>query len=281
MTQRHTDREFERDQILAAYEIVFTEQEKSFDDLVHLVAATMDVPVAFFALMTSSIHWIKAGYGIGQITTPRRDTMCNTSVEGGDPLIVPDASRDPRFASHPVVEGKAHLRGYLSYPILGYGGIVVGTLCVYDTRPRQWTDSQVDLMRRFASQFELHLENRRKFKTLRRTPSDTRNRAVIASVTSEQCVINRRIIHDVRNYIATVSANASVLEHNLNPMERREIVSDVLQACEKVMEVVGDLEEFAVTNRGLAEQLEQDTEVEFTSRQGESRTPADSGCCVG
>ena len=60
----------DRDRILEIYRIVFTGHEALFDDLVHLASVALNVPVAYFALMTEETHWIKAGKGIDQLATP-------------------------------------------------------------------------------------------------------------------------------------------------------------------------------------------------------------------
>ena len=52
-------------------------------------------------------------------------------------MVVPDATRDPRFADNPFVTGEPFVRFYAGAPLSLPSGDIVGTLCVMDTQPRQ------------------------------------------------------------------------------------------------------------------------------------------------
>lgn len=68
-----------------------------------------------------------------------------------DPLIIPDAREDPRFADNPLVVGEPRLRFYAEFPLITATGDVVGSLCAISRRPRRLSEAQVDSLRRLAA----------------------------------------------------------------------------------------------------------------------------------
>ena len=51
-------------------------------------------------------------------------------------MIVPDATKDPRFADNPLVTGEPHIRFYAGVPLCTPAGEKIGTLCIIDRKPR-------------------------------------------------------------------------------------------------------------------------------------------------
>jgi signal transduction protein with GAF and PtsI domain len=60
-------------------------------------------------------------------------------------LAVDDARVDPIFKSHPaVLDGT--LVAYLGIPLMDRDDNAIGTLCVYDTKPRLWSTGHVQIL---------------------------------------------------------------------------------------------------------------------------------------
>ena len=71
--------------------------------------------------------------------------MCQYAVANGSPLILEDARADPVFKNHPaVLDGT--LVAYLGIPLIDSHGNGIGTLCVYDEKPRLWTTGHVQIL---------------------------------------------------------------------------------------------------------------------------------------
>ena len=66
-------------------------------------------------------------------------------VASGQPLIVDDIAKHPFLADHPYALG-GQIRAYAAFPLHDAGGNAVGTLSVWDTRPRRWTGGQVQIL---------------------------------------------------------------------------------------------------------------------------------------
>lgn len=78
------------------------------------------------------------------------DTFCSTAIEGPGPLLIPDATADDRFATLPAVRSDDHIRFYAGVPVATPGGTRIGTLCIWDTEPREIGADEVALLAELA-----------------------------------------------------------------------------------------------------------------------------------
>jgi GAF domain-containing protein len=257
----------QRQSVLDEYEIWGTKPEAAFDEIAELAARVMNCPYGFFSLISDDERWVKAGYGVKQMCMPRERTLCNVAAVRGEAYIVPDALSDPDVCDHPAVKGNLSLRAYVGVPVRAFGGMVIGTLCVYDTRSHTWGPDDVKSLKLLASQLEAHLELRRRVRTLERheTVSNGLSRKEIAHIAQEQIDLNARVLHDFRNVLAAIRANVDFLQDAANEAETEGVVTDVREACQRGLNIVRDLEDFADTNRDFADQLVSDTEVEVVA----------------
>jgi serine phosphatase RsbU (regulator of sigma subunit)/PAS domain-containing protein len=94
----------------------------------------------------SDVQFVAAGAGAAAVavgtTGPLDDSLCTLTAADRSPLALPDAVLDPRAATlGPVVTGA--IRGYLGVPLFGQDGHVIGSLCVFDPEPRDWTADDI------------------------------------------------------------------------------------------------------------------------------------------
>jgi phosphoribosyl 1,2-cyclic phosphodiesterase/CheY-like chemotaxis protein len=121
---------------LRALKILDTEPEERFDRITRLAAAFFDVPMAVISLVDEDRQWFKSSLGLNAKELPRDAAFCAHVVYSHEPMIVPDAFQDARFADNPVVINKPRIRFYAGYPLIVDDGSCIGTLCLLDTRPR-------------------------------------------------------------------------------------------------------------------------------------------------
>ena len=57
--------------------------------------------------------------------------------------MVPDTLQSEQFSQHPLVTGDPHVRFYAAARLV-VNGQTLGTLCAFDTRPRQLLPEQID-----------------------------------------------------------------------------------------------------------------------------------------
>lgn len=154
---------------LRAYEVLDTEAEQAFDDLTQLASDILKVPIALVSLVDSERQWFKSRVGLDAAETPRDISFCGHVVAGDQLLLVPDATRDERFADNPLVTAAPDIRFYVGAPLRTPTGHVVGTLCAIDREPRQVTASELEALRRLARQVVSQLELRRRQRELARS----------------------------------------------------------------------------------------------------------------
>ncbi|HET9656256.1 MAG TPA: EAL domain-containing protein [Kineosporiaceae bacterium] len=150
--------------VLRDYQILGSEPEPAFDEFVRIAATVAATPMALISLVDETQRWVKAQVGLAVGATPVETSFCGQLVASGDPLVVPDASVDPRFAASPAVVDGPGIRFYAGMPLVSPTGHVIGALAVLDTQPRQ-IDPEVmevlgQLARRVVDALELRIRTR-------------------------------------------------------------------------------------------------------------------------
>src|SRR5262245_29063151 len=151
----------ERLAALRRYRILDTPPEECFDDLTKLAAYICGTPIALITLVDAERQWFKARVGVEICETPRNISFCAHAILGREPLIVPDARQDERFAANPMVTGPLSLRFYAGAPMVTQDGHALGTLCVADQKPRELSPEQREALQSLARQATAQLELRR------------------------------------------------------------------------------------------------------------------------
>lgn len=146
---------------LQEYDILDTPRERDFDDIATLAAEICATPIAVVNLISDVRQFFKAETGLGVREAPFNGAFCVQAILEGDFLIVPDASKDPRFADSPLVAGPPHLRFYAGARLTTPAGVPIGTVCVLDYVPRSLTDVQQRALQGLARQAMAQLELRR------------------------------------------------------------------------------------------------------------------------
>lgn len=136
---------------LRRLEVLDTVPEAQFDKIVALVCTVLDVPTATVSLIDDERQWFKARRGVAEPQTPRSDSFCTHTIRQREPMIVEDASRDPRFADNAFVTAPGGVRAYAGVPLTTAEGYNVGTLCATDTVPRTFTSAQIAVLASFGN----------------------------------------------------------------------------------------------------------------------------------
>lgn len=136
---------------LRRYAILDTAPEAPFDRLTQLVRSVLDVPIAAVSLIDAERQWFKSITGLTLCETSRGVSFCSHAIQRPAPMMVPDATLDPRFAQNALVTGDPGIRSYLGIPLTTPDGYGLGALCAIDLRPRSFDASQIAVMQSFAS----------------------------------------------------------------------------------------------------------------------------------
>lgn len=153
----------EVDRIAALYElnVLDSEPEKDFDDIVALASSVCGVPMSLVSLIDTDRQWFKARVGTDLLETDRDLSFCAHAILGKDLLVVPDARQDARFNDNPMVTSAGGVRFYAGAPLITTDGFGLGALCVVDSEPRRLDVEQLQALRALARQVTSQLELRR------------------------------------------------------------------------------------------------------------------------
>lgn len=145
---------------LYSYEILDTGAENTFDRLTALAARTFNVPVALISLVDRNRQWFKSAVGLELRETSRDIALSAYSVASGQPIVVADTQHDIRFMRNPMVVGKPNIRFYASVPLRTTDGYVVGTLCIADVEPRNFSSQELAQLQSLAATVIMQIELR-------------------------------------------------------------------------------------------------------------------------
>src|SRR5579872_734445 len=120
------------------------------DRIVRLAGQFFEVPVCAISSTGLNPAWAKSDQQVCLNDIQEAAAAWSESVAGLDPLIVPDASRDERFAALARASALPGIRFYAGMPLLSCG-VRIGTLAILDTRPHAPLDAgQLAALRDFA-----------------------------------------------------------------------------------------------------------------------------------
>lgn len=130
-----------------------TAPEEAFDRLTRLAATLLAVPSAFVTIVDDRRAFWKSCVGaaaeVGVRENPVEASFCQYVIADDEGLCVGDAAADPRTRDNPSVSLMG-VAAYAGYPVRCPDGQVLGTLCVIDVRPRDWTARDREVLQTLA-----------------------------------------------------------------------------------------------------------------------------------
>lgn len=147
-----------------SYQLVDTLPEKSYDDITQIAAYICKTPIALVTMLDYDRNFLKSHYGVDFTEAPRDISFCTHAIRHQDSIfVVEDARKDDRFKDNPLVSGETRTIFYAGVPLIDRNGNALGTLCVFDHKPRTLDEDQKTTLIALASQvvnlFELHRQN--------------------------------------------------------------------------------------------------------------------------
>lgn len=143
-------------------EIIGSEHEQIFDDIAFIAATICSAPIAFVSFIDDEIQWYKSIVGIDLTSIPREISLCSFMLSTGERLIVEDLEKHKVLHDNPFVTGVLHIRSCVSIPIKSSDNHVIGSLCIVDNHPREFTESEVNALEALTRQTQEHLDVRKR-----------------------------------------------------------------------------------------------------------------------
>ncbi|AGZ41724.1 protein serine phosphatase with GAF(s) sensor(s) [Actinoplanes friuliensis DSM 7358] len=120
-----------------------TGPEEPFDRLTRLACELLDAPFGFVTVVDERRSFWKSCVGItsnelADRQNPVGESFCQYIIATDEPVIIGDARLDPMTRDNPSIESMGVI-AWAGFPVRSPDGFVLGSFCVVDSRPRQWT----------------------------------------------------------------------------------------------------------------------------------------------
>ncbi|QFS83325.1 putative sensor histidine kinase pdtaS [Roseivivax sp. THAF40] len=214
--------QIERLEELRDYDILDTEPNEAFQDIVQLVKAICDVPVVLISFVDENRQWFKASCGFDYDETPLETAICGHTILQQDVLEIHDIAADDRTKHIELfIEDTKPVRFYAGAPLVSQRGFALGSLCVLDVEPRKLTDRQREALRLLASQVMQLLE-------------------LGKSLKNEE-ILRNEIDHRVKNSLQTVSSFIRIYATRSQTPETKEALSAIGRRVNAIAQLHAEL----------------------------------------
>ena len=146
------------------YRILDTPADGAFDRIAGLAARVFSVPVAIVSVVDHDRIWFKSHHGTAVTEIGRDPGLCASAILQDDAWVIESAATDPRTLANPLVAGEFGLQFYAGVPLRTPDGYNLGTFCILDREPRQFTAEDTRTLEDMAAivmnDLELRLQSR-------------------------------------------------------------------------------------------------------------------------
>lgn len=152
------ENENERQKAVNKYKNLHSLSNESYDNITSLVASICNMPISLISIIDEDKNYFKSSFGLEIEENLRSLSFCGHAINDSEAItIVSDSRIDERFCNNPfVLNGSAIF--YAGVPLTTKDGYKIGTLCVFDDKPRQLDDNQKNALKILAEQVMILFE---------------------------------------------------------------------------------------------------------------------------
>lgn len=247
--------------------------EESYDRIARLASNMLGTPIATVTLIDQDRQFYKSCLGfpepLGSLReTPLQYSFCQHTIALGTALVIEDTQADERVATMPSVT-QYGVRAYAGVPLL-VDGLAVGTLCVMDTRPRDWGDEQVGFLRDLGSMVMTEIQLRitvDELEVATATAEDARREAERANRAKSEFVA--MMSHDLRTPLNAIGGYRQLLElgvHGPITDGQREALGRIKRAQDHLAYLISEVMDFSRLEAGSVSIVLEKASVESVLR---------------
>ncbi|HXJ79065.1 MAG TPA: GAF domain-containing sensor histidine kinase [Candidatus Methylomirabilis sp.] len=235
-----SDHESARLAALYSLHVLDTQPEERYDRITRLAARLLAVPIVLVSLVDANREWFKSCQGMTTREGGRDESFCGYTILDDAPLIIPDATQDPRFVDNPqvVYEG---IRFYAGIPLKGPHDQNIGTFCIEDRVPRQITEEQLQSLHDLAAMVEGELTLVNAVELQYRLAQATEN-AKSANLAKSRFLAN--MSHELRTPLnAIIGFSEVLLERMFGAVndKQAEYLQDILSSGQHLLSLINDI----------------------------------------
>ncbi|MFS2225777.1 EAL domain-containing protein [Pantoea sp. B65] len=139
---------------LAALEMLKSTDSTRDDILqkfIRLASELLDIPGSFVSIIDDERQYIRVSHNFNLRESSLEDAFCRHTAAAGKVLVCGDTLTDERFCRNPLTLGPPWIRFYAGAPLRTADGSVIGTFCVTDTKPHQFSAQDMETLELLAS----------------------------------------------------------------------------------------------------------------------------------
>ncbi|NTS42309.1 GAF domain-containing protein [Flavisolibacter sp. BT320] len=228
-------------QDLYNFDILDSQPESEFDELLEIAASIYGCPMAAISFVDKERQWFKSLIGFsGTVkSTPREISFCSHTILKKEVMIVEDTTKDDRFSNNPFTIGDANVRFYAGSPIVSSKGYCLGSICVIDNKPRELTQEQARMLRILSDQISKLLELRLKNKLLKQKAEEQLQfekilfQKTVQEYETEKQSISAELHENVAQSLAALKFHLELAE-----IENKNLPNKHLQNCKQQVSVL-------------------------------------------
>lgn len=240
-----------------------TPPEQVFDRFTALASKIIGAPVALISLVDEDRQFFKSQIGLPdpwaiERETPLSHSFCQHVVATQDALIVEDAREHDLVRTNKAIRDLGVI-AYAGIPLSAPGGQTIGSFCAIDTRPRKWTDTEIEILTSLAQAVSTEIHLRMVTEQLQENYTNLRQ----AETQRDEMV--HMLVHDLRTPLSSLFGGLQALEVLIeNPdAEQRRMLDISLRGAKALTEMVntildisrGDAENFDLNRTGVVPEI--------------------------
>lgn len=227
---------------LYSYNILDTEYDSDFNQLVELASLICGSEMSLISLIDKDRQWFKAMKGVFMQQTSRETSFCAHAILKDDVFVIEDATLDERFRNNPFVTGEPNIRFYAGAPIVSENGFKLGTVCIIDSHPRQLNQYQEEALQKLARQAAILMQFKKQNSLLQQLvieQQELREKAEQASKAQQNFLSS--MSHEIRTPLNGVIGMTDLLLAS-NPLPHQTECLETLKfATSNLLTVVNDI----------------------------------------
>lgn len=186
-------------------------ENKALQRYARIATRALRAPVSLVSLVDVDRQFFAAAHGLDAHWTKRRETplshsFCQHVVNERSALVVDDARHDARVCDNLAIRDMS-VAAYAGVPLSDPNGNVLGSFCIIDDQPRDWTAEELKLLHFLADAVAEEIE------LARRTCLAEKAEADLAEINQELAAAHQRaaeqnaaVMHDLRTPLQVISA---------------------------------------------------------------------------
>ena len=156
--------------LLELVNLVDTPIDESFDRVTRLASTILNVPICLVTLVEPDRQFFKSQFGLPEPlaterVTPISYSFCKHVIASGEVLAIEDTRDHPVVGDNPAIY-EHNAVSYLGIPLTIADNLHLGSLCVIDHEPRNWSEQDIETLRvlteSLISEIRLRLEAKNK-----------------------------------------------------------------------------------------------------------------------